>query len=131
MQETVVWTKIGIQFFISTRIRHVVSICTFHKLLAIAVRDDLHSFAQKPNVVVYSIMVGTYNNTIYIVLLLLLSPWSCTQDIYGILRLGDTIPTTFYIILFCCAVISLAIGPCRCCTAGAIGTYYLYNDRLT
>lgn len=94
--------------------RHVV--CTFHNLRAVTVRDDLHAFAQKPNAVVCSITVGTHNNTIYIVLLLLLlSPRSYPRDIYGISLLADEIPTMYYIILLCCAVmISLAIRPCRC-----------------
>jgi len=79
--------------------RHIV--CTFHNnLRAIAVRDDLHAFAQKPNAVVCRITAGTHNNTIYIALLLLLSSRSYARDIYGISRLADAIPTMYYIILF-------------------------------
>lgn len=93
---------------------------TFHNLSAIEVRDDLHAFAQKPNAVDCGYR-GTHNNTIYIALLLL-SPRSYARDIYGISRFTDAIPTMYYIIVFCCAVmISLAIHPCRYC-----GTY-LYN----
>lgn len=85
---------------------------TFHNLSAIEVLDDLHAFAQKPNAVDCGITAGTHN-TIYIALLLL-SPRSYARDIYGISRLADAIPTMYYIIVFCCAVmISLAIHPCR------------------